>query len=66
MNYSLSEIKIAAYNFQEPPGLSPRQRALWLGIAYCYDCFRAGEPQEACEALMEQFIKIFENKDVEL
>lgn len=63
MSYSLSEIKIAAYNWTELPDMTQRQRALWMGLGYCYDCFRTGEPKEVCEELMKKYIKLFWDKE---
>ncbi len=58
-NYTLSQIKVAAYNFTELPDMTQRQKALWLGLAYCYDCYRAGEPKEICNKLADTYIKFF-------
>ena len=63
--YSLSEIKVAAYNHTELPDMNPRQAALWQGLAYAYDCFRHGYPKEDCEKLMVDYIHFFWDGDAD-
>lgn len=63
--YTLSEIKVAAYNWQELPDMTPRQRALWQGLGYCYDWNRQNPDQtEECKALSDDYIKFFWGDDI--
>lgn len=59
MAYSLAEIKIAAYNYEELENMSQEERHLWMGLAWCYECFRAGEDKALCDALAQNYIKLF-------
>ena len=57
----INQIKVAAYNNQEPPGLAPFERDLYLGLAYCYEWFRAHpEDKGDCEKLMNHYIQHYE------
>lgn len=60
MPYTLGEIKIAAYNRDEKPDYSVEERNLFLGLAYCYDAFRAGYPKEDCDKLSQTYIQFYE------
>ncbi len=62
MSYSLSEIKIAAYNWEELPNMNHYERHLWQGLGYCYECFRCGENKDECDKLAKQYIAIFERR----
>ena len=57
--YSLSEIKVAAYNCIELPNLSYREEALWQGLAYAYECYRCGHPKAECEKLVIDYINFY-------
>lgn len=37
MSYPLAEIKVAAFNWTELPGMTASERALWMGLGYCYE-----------------------------
>lgn len=60
MSYTLSEIKLAAYNWSELPDMTRAERNLWQGLGYAYECFRCGEPKEVCDALAKNYIEFFE------
>ena len=64
--YTLSDIKVAAYNLTELPDMTPRQRALWQGLAYCYEWFRErpGEQVEECKALAQEYITFYWGDDI--
>lgn len=59
MAYSLAEIKVAAYNYEELTDMSQEERSLWMGLAYCYEAFRAGEDKKACDELAKTYIRLF-------
>lgn len=59
MAYSLAEIKVAAYNFEELTDMTQEERMLWMGLAYCYECFRAGENKKICDELAKNYIRLF-------
>lgn len=59
MSYSLPALKVAAYNFTEPPDMTWEERMLWMGLAYCYECFRAGEDKQICDELAQTYIRLF-------
>ncbi len=62
--YTLNEIKVAAFNRVELSGLTANEKALWQGLAYCYDWFRShpGEQEQECKQLAAQYIDYFWNK----
>lgn len=64
MAYTLNEIKLAAYNQKELPGLRPNELALWQGLAYCYDWNRTypGDQMSECKALADQYIDFYWHK----
>lgn len=58
--YTLSQIKVAAYNWQELPGMTAQEAALWHGLGYCYEWFRSHpEDKTACDELARVYIKFF-------
>lgn len=57
-NYSLAEIKLAAYNWQELPNMTVEEKNLWQGLGYCYECYRNGESKEVCDRMAQQYIKL--------
>lgn len=59
MAYSLAEIKVAAYNFEELTDMTQEERNLWMGLAYCYEAFRAGEDKAVLDQLAQNYIKLF-------
>ena len=61
MAYTISEIKILAYNCEEKPDFTAAEKNLFCGLAYCYECFRAGYNKEECEKLMQNYINFYEN-----
>ncbi len=63
MAYTTNEIKIAAYNQTEPPGMDANERAFWIGMSYCYEWFRQHpkEQMQECKALARQYAEIFES-----
>ncbi len=66
MSYTLSEIKIAAYNYsasdgmiEEPPNMEWWERAVWLGAAYAYDLHKYGQASaEECKAILQSYIDL--------
>lgn len=34
------------------------ERALWIGLGYCYEAFRAGYPKKDCDLLAQQYIAL--------
>ena len=60
MAYSLSEIKILAYNCEEKADFTEAERNLFIGLAYCYECYRAGHDKKVCENMMENYIRFYE------
>ena len=65
-NYTLQDIKLAAFRMQELPDLTPRQRSLWQGLAYCYDWNRKhpDEQTEECKQLAQKYIDMFGGDDI--
>ena len=64
MAYTVGEIKVAAYNRTEKPDFDYNERNLFICLAYCYDCFRAGYDKDVCERLMKNYIEFFENAKI--
>ena len=64
MAYTLNDIKLAAYNRKELPDLKPNEKALWQGLAYCYDWFRyhPDEQTEECKYLAQEYIYYYWEK----
>ena len=60
MAYSLSEIKILAYNCEEKPDFTEQEKNLFTGLAFCYECWRSGHDKKTCEDLMQNYINFFE------
>ena len=57
---TITEIKLAAYNWTEPPEMDADERRLWYSIGFWYEEFRAGrESKEACEAAVNGLIEHF-------
>ena len=56
--YSLTEIKVAAYNWEELPNMTVDERNLWQGLGFVYECYRCGESKELCEKMAQQYIRI--------
>ena len=63
--YTLNDIKVAAYNMTELPGLSPRLGSLWQGLAYCYEYARLHPDEtEDCKQLAQRYIDFFWGDDI--
>lgn len=60
---TLDEIKVAAYNWTEPAGMTPNERSLWQGLGYAYECFRAGHDKKTCQELADLYIRLFWKED---
>lgn len=57
MSYTLSQIKVCAYNRDLKPDFTIVERNLFIGLEYCYDWFRQNpEDKEHCEKLMQDYI----------
>lgn len=61
MSYSISEIKLAAYNWQELPNMTIGERNLWQGLGYAYECYRCGYDKAICDDMAKNYIKFFES-----
>lgn len=63
--YTLNDIKVAAFNLRELPDLTPRQRSLWEGLAYCYERQRFHpEEKDDCRELANKYIDMFWGDDI--
>ena len=60
MSYTISEIKVAAYNWTELPNMTSAERNLWQGLGYAYECYRCGHNKELCDDLAQNYVKAFE------
>lgn len=60
--YSISKIKVAAYNWTELPNMTVEERNLWQGLGWCYECYRSGEDKTECDHMAQQYIKHFERR----
>lgn len=66
MAYTIDEIKLLAYNFEEKQDFSIAERNLFLGIAYCYDWYKAHpEDKNECIKLMEFYIQWYKDQHIE-
>lgn len=60
MSRTLSEIKMAAYNWVELPDMTQKERLLWMGLGYCYEWYRCHpEDKAACDELAKLYIRHF-------
>lgn len=60
MSYSVSELKLAAYNWTTLPDMTPREQALWQGLGYCYEWYRSHPEDKAeTEKLAQEYINFF-------
>lgn len=59
MGYTVDQIKVFAYNRDEKEDFDIFEKNLFLGLSYCYDCFKAGYSKEQCQKLMNEYIFIF-------
>ncbi len=60
MSRTLSEIKMAAYNWVELPDMTTQERLLWMGLGYCYEWYRSHpEDKTACDQLAKTYIRSF-------
>lgn len=62
-DYTINEIKIAAYNWNELPDMGVEERALWYSVGFWYEEYRSGrESKEDCAAavngLIEHYCKV--------
>lgn len=60
MPYTVSQIKVFAYNKQEPPDATEEEATLYRCLRYCYDLHRAGYEQKDIEPIMAGYIEYFE------
>lgn len=62
MSYTIQEIKVAAYNWTELPGMSIRERALWESLGYWYEEYRAVPDSRAeCQKNVDSLVELFLN-----
>ena len=60
MSRTLSEIKMAAYNWVELPDMTQKERLLWMGLGCCYEWYRSNpEDKAACDELAKLYIRHF-------
>ena len=60
MSYTLSEIRVAAYNWHPLPNMTARENALYQGLGYCYEWYRANPgDKDACDALAKKYVQFF-------
>lgn len=60
MSRTLSEIKMAAYNWVELPDMTQKERLLWMGLGYCYEWYRSHpDDKTACDQLAKTYIRSF-------
>ena len=60
MSYTLSEIKIAAYNWTELADMTQDEHHLWYCLGYCYEWYRAHpEDKDDCDELAQEYINFF-------
>ena len=63
MSYTLAEIKVAAYNWEELPDMTADDRHLWKGLGYCYEWFRSHpEDKKDCDLLAQDYINFWKGK----
>lgn len=61
MSYTLTEIKLAAYNWELLPDMTAAERNLWMGLGYSYEWFRSHPDEKAaCDELAKKYIQAFE------
>ena len=57
MAYTVDQIKVMAYNCDEKDDFTIAERNLFIGLAYCYEWYRAKpEEKDACERLMGEYL----------
>lgn len=61
MGYTVNQIKVLAYNCDEQKDFTAAEKNLFVGLAYCYECFRAGYDKQECEDLMQNYITFYNN-----
>lgn len=60
MSYTISQLKVAAYNWEELPDMTRDERNLWMGLGYCYEWYRSHpEDKEECDKLSAKYIKYY-------
>lgn len=64
MGYTVNQIKVLAYNCDEQKDFTAAEKNLFVGLAYCYECFRAGYDKQECEELMQNYINFFEHSKI--
>ena len=60
MSYSLTDIRLAAYNWKELPNMTIAEKSLWKGLGYAYECYRCGHDKEICDDLAKHYINCFQ------
>lgn len=62
MAYTITDIKLDAYNYTERPDYTQDEKKLFYELAYCYEWYRAHpEDKEACMERMEFYINWYKN-----
>lgn len=58
--YNVNQIKVLAYNREYKSDFTIAEKNLFLGLAYCYDWFKANPNDKAdCEKLMNDYIQTY-------
>lgn len=61
MAYTVSDIKVHAYNYTEQPDFTIEEKNLFLGLAYCYEWYRLHPEDKAdCDERAKKYIEWFE------
>ena len=61
MSYTLTEIKLAAYNWETLTDMTQAERNLWQALGYCYEWFRCHpESKSECDELAQKYITMFQ------
>lgn len=63
MSYTLTEIRLAAYNWEALPDMTQTEKNLWMGLGYCYEWYRAHpEDKKKCDDLAKEYIRLYGNQ----
>ena len=61
-DYTINDIKVAAYNWTELPDMTVEERALWYSLGYWYEQYRADPSLKAeCEKHVNGYVELFLN-----
>ena len=61
MSYSVGDIKVAAYRWEELPNMTQPEKELWMGLGYCYEWYRSHpDEKKECDNLAQLYLRMFE------